>query len=217
MRALGAAVIKQKVIKRDLALTASRLPQTGIDLPSDLYFYLPASAESPKPRYHERGIPLAVHPEQLFDVMIGSGAIYPVFPQRELMDFPSGGKSIEIVDGSFSHRSPIEAAVLWGATHIIVIEASPEEFAPRGAFAANVGAALAHLYDQAQLADIYSKQHVTTVTLFPKPPHIGLLDFSENFISQSIESGYSEARSDPGFGIQPFREEAGEPIFLSVE
>ena len=217
LRALSREVFARALLKRDLALTGSRLAAPGATLPGDLYFYAPSSAASPAPSYGERGVPLAERPEMLFDAMMGSGAIYPVFPARTLRDFPAAGQSVDIVDGSFSHRSPVEAAVLWGATHIVVLEASPEEISPRGSFAANVGAALTHLYDQAQLLDEHSKQHVTTLTLYPSPPHIGLLDFSADLIAASIARGYKETLGRGALGGAPFHKEAGEPRFLRLE
>jgi predicted acylesterase/phospholipase RssA/ABC-type phosphate/phosphonate transport system substrate-binding protein len=217
LRALSREVFDRGLLRRDLALTGSRLAQEGSTLPGDLYFYAPASTATAAPDYGERGVPLRDRPDMLFDAMMGSGAIYPVFPARTLKDFPSPGRNTDIVDGSFSHRSPVEAAVLWGATHIIVLEASPEEISPRGSFAANVGAALTHLYDQAQLLDEHSKQHVTTLTLYPSPPHIGLLDFSGDLIAQSIARGYKEARGRGALGGAPFHKEPGEPHFLTLD
>jgi len=217
LRAMSREVFARGLLKRDLALTGSRLSAPGATLPGDLYFYAPASDSSPAPNYGERGVALRARPDMLFDAMMGSGAIYPVFPARTLRDFPVPGESADIVDGSFSHRSPVEAAVLWGATHIVVLEASPEEISPRGSFAANVGAALTHLYDQAQLLDEHSKQHVTTLTLYPSPPHIGLLDFSGDLIAASIARGYRETLGRGALGGAPFHKEPGEPRFLKLE
>jgi len=217
LRAMSREVFARGLLKRDLALTGSRLAAPGATLPGDLYFYAPASDSSPAPNYGERGVALRDRPEMLFDAMMGSGAIYPVFPARTLRDFPVPGESADIVDGSFSHRSPVEAAVLWGATHIVVLEASPEEISPRGAFAANIGAALTHLYDQAQLLDEHSKQHVTTLTLYPSPPHIGLLDFSGDLIAASVARGYRETLGRGALGGAPFHKEPGEPRFLKLE
>jgi predicted acylesterase/phospholipase RssA/ABC-type phosphate/phosphonate transport system substrate-binding protein len=216
MRTLSREVFERGLLKRDLVLTGSRLAQENATVPPDLYFYAPSSPASPLPRFGERGVALKERPELLFDAMMGSGAIYPVFPARTIADFPAPGRSVDIVDGSFSHRSPVEAAVLWGATHIIVLEASPEEISPRGSFAENVGAALTHLYDQAQLMDQYSKQQTTTVTLYPSPPHIGLLDFSGRVLAKSIERGYRETLGRGALGWAPFHKEAGEPRFMRL-
>ena len=111
---------------------------------------------------------------------------------------------------------PVEAAILWGATHIILVEASTEEFVPRGALLANVGAALNYLYDEAQLIDKRSHGQVTIFSLVPRPPHIGLLDFSDNLLAQGIRKGYREARGEIGgeLSVTPtFKKELGKPIF----
>src|SRR5205814_5135934 len=135
------------------------------------------------------GVALASRPELLLDSLMASGAIYPVFPARVLRDFPRTGQDTEIVDGSFSHRSPVEAAVLWGATHIILIQADPDELVPRGSFAANIAAALTHLYDQAQLTDVRTKEQAMLSNLAPRPPHIGPPDFASTLSDAALATG----------------------------
>ena len=182
------------LLARDLVLTGSVLGERGIDLPSDLYFWASAGRTTVQPAFGARGVAPANRPEMLLDALIGSGAIYPVFPARVLRDFPRTGQATEIVDGSFAHRSPVEAAVLWGATHIILIQADPDERVPRGSFGSNVSAALTLLYDQAQLTDDRTKNQAMLFTLAPRPPHIGLLDFAGNLIADSLAKGYREVR-----------------------
>ncbi len=151
---------------------------------------------------------------------MASGAIYPVFPARVFHDFPRIGQHIEIVDGSFAHRSPVEAAVLWGATHIILIQADPDELVPRGSFGANIAAALTHLYEQAQLTDLRTRQQAMVFNLAPRPPHIGLLDFASNLIDASIAKGYQEVRGENVPGAPqppPFGKEVGVPHFVLLE
>ncbi|MDT7602774.1 MAG: hypothetical protein QOF61_771, partial [Acidobacteriota bacterium] len=68
--------------------------------------------------------------DKLMDVVIGSSSIFPVFQPRALTASVTAGDVgrpatlAELIDGGFAHNSPIEAAVLWGATHIILVEAS---------------------------------------------------------------------------------------------
>ena len=198
-------------------LTGSVLVERGLELPSDLYFWGSAGRTSEPPHFAARGVALASHPDLLLDSLIGSGSIYPVFPPRLIRDFPRAGQNIEMVDGSFAHRSPIEAAVLWGATHIILIQADPDELMPRGSFGANIAAALTHLYEQAQLTDVRTKEQAMLFSLAPRPPHIGLLDFASNLIDASIAKGYREVRGDHDRGAAqppPFRKEVGLPHFI---
>ncbi len=130
---------------------------------------------------------------------------------------------MELVDGGFAHNSPIEAAVLWGATHVVLIEASPKQETARGHFAQNIGAAFSHLHQQAQLLDARSRGQVTVFTLAPEPPHICVLDFSDNLIADSIARGYRAARSELQVdgvsvpGSPRFRKELGEPVFTNVK
>ncbi len=217
IQALSRQIMGDGLLTRDLVLTGSVLGDRGVDLPSDLYFWASAGRTSEPPHFGSRGVSLAGRPELLLDSLIASGAIYPVFPARTLRDFPGAGRNTEIVDGSFSHRSPIEAAVLWGATHIILIQADPDELVPRGSFGANIAAALTHLYEQAQLTDVRTKEQAMLFSLAPRPPHIGLLDFARNLIDASLAKGYREVRGDDDLGDSqppPFRKEVGLPHFV---
>jgi predicted acylesterase/phospholipase RssA len=217
LQAMSRQIIGDGLLARDLVLTGSVLVEPGLELPSDLYFWISAGRTTEQPHFGARGVALSNRPELLLDSLIASGAIYPVFPARVLRGFPRTGQNTEIVDGSFSHRSPVEAAVLWGATHIILIQADPDELMPRGSFGANIAAALTHLYDQAQLTDVRTKEQAMLFNLAPRPPHIGLLDFASNLIEGSLAKGYREVRgestgSDPQ--PPPFRKEVGLPHFV---
>ncbi len=211
---LSEVILGKGLLKRDLVLTGSRLGVAATTLPGDLYFYARANRTSPAPRFNERGVDLGSHPNLLLDVMMGSGAIYPIFPAREIPSIMPGVEAVEIVDGSYSHRSPIDAAVAWGATHILLIEASPSELMKTGSFAANIAVSLNHLYDQAQILDMRSKEEVVTVTLYPAVPQIGLLDFSASFIQQALDKGYQETKSST---VPPFVKEPSAPKFFEVE
>ena len=167
----------------------------------------------------------------LLDVIMGSGSIFPMFPARVLHDFPAEGESVELVDGGFAHASPIEAAVAWGATHIIVIETSPETRSTRKNFVANLSAAIGHLYQQTQQVDRRSKQYVRVFTLEPRPPHLCILCFADNLVDRSICSGYFDAKGTRHPGCRHpehlavaegvtghwFEEDLGPPDFVEVE
>jgi predicted acylesterase/phospholipase RssA len=153
---------------------------------------------------------------------MGSGAIFPVFPPRILEGLPRSGDRVELIDGGFAHNSPIEAAVLWGATHIVLIEASPIEHLDPHNFAENAIGAFLHLYYQAQLIDARKKEQVVIFTLRPEAPHPCVLDFSRNLIHSTVEKGYRDARGEVQRGRttllgQPtFRKEVGEPLFQEM-
>jgi predicted acylesterase/phospholipase RssA len=193
---LSEEVFTRKLLRRDLVLTASPLTDPELELPAEYYFYASPHG-AVQPEFGVRGVPLAQRPELLFDAMLGSAAIYPLFPARRVQDLPVKGQHVDLVDGSFAHRSPLEAAVTWGATHLLVIEASTQEVVPRGKFLHNMGAAITFLYDQAQLVDVRSRSRVALYTLYPSAPHIGLLDFSEPLIEASLAKGYREASGVP--------------------
>jgi predicted acylesterase/phospholipase RssA len=114
----------------------------------------------------------------LMDVVIGSSSIFPVFQPRPLMANAVGSGAppamlAELIDGGFAHNSPIEAAVLWGATHIILVEASPEEHqgASSGYLLANSVSAFNYLFNQAQLTDARSRGRVEIFSLRPQLVH----------------------------------------------
>lgn len=198
---LSRSVFDEKLLTRDLVITASPLPEPQKELPAEFYFFASPGGESP-PRFGNRGISLERHPEILFDAMLGSAAIYPLFPSRRVEGIPEPGDSVDLVDGSFAHRSPLEAAVQWDATHVLVVEASTQEQPERGKFLHNLGAAMTFLYDQAQLTDIRAEGETALYTLYPSTPHIGLLDFSAPLIKGSLEKGYQEAAGAPSRGSQ---------------
>ena len=217
---LGKEVFERRLWQRDLVITGNCITQTSKTLPNDIYFYARghSSPSSTAPKFGARGLDIAKYPAHLMDMVLGSGTIFPVFPPRTMHDFPAAGDQVELIDGGFAHNSPIEAAVLWGATHIILIEVNPEGRQLRSNFLENATTAFVHLHRQTQLVDMRSKQQVMVFTLAPEPPHMCVLDFSSNLIRASIERGYREAGGSRG-DIEPgkqFRKELGEPVFTTV-
>jgi predicted acylesterase/phospholipase RssA len=215
LQSLGKQMLERRLLTRDLVITGSCLEQTSIELPSDLYFFAAADPRSPRPEFGNRGVSLAERPELLLDVVMGSGSIFPVFPPRTLVDFPEADESIELVDGGFAHNSPIEAAVRWGATHIVLIEADPQQRGERRNFLQNSAEAFGHLYQQAQLVDARSRENdpVVIFSLRPDPPHVCVLDFADNLIDAAIKKGYREAKGDEQ---RKFRKELGAPVLWDV-
>lgn len=225
LQSVSRQIVERKLLARDLVITGSCLERSNAEGPSDLYFYAPAGADRPGPGYGQRGVSLAERPELLLDVTMGSGSIFPVFPPRAIRDFPGPGESVELVDGGFVHNSPIEAAARWGATHIILVEADPQQRGERRNFLQNAAGAFDHLYYQAQLIDARSreKEPLVIFSLRPEAPHVCMLDFADNLIAAAIEKGYREARGEslegPASvsGRRTFRKELGQPLFWRPE
>ena len=217
LQSVSRQIIDRRLLARDLVITGSCLEQSSAGAPSDLYFYAPTHPDLLRPQYGPRGVSLVERPELLLDVTMGSGSIFPVFPPRTIHGFPDSGESVELVDGGFVHNSPIEAAVRWGATHIILVEADPQQRAQRRNFLQNAAGAFNHLYYQAQLVDARAREKEPLVIfgLRPDPPHLCMLDFADNLIAAAIEKGYREARGEsPGMlGRRTFRKELGIPMF----
>ncbi len=222
LKAVSRQLIDRRLLARDLVITGSCLAQSTAGLPTDLYFFASTSASNVAPPFGARGIALGGHQGLVLDVVLGSGSIFPVFPPRRLHDFPKPGEYADLVDGGFAHNSPIEAAVLWGATHIVLIEASPRERLGRENFLQNAAASFDHLYEQSQLLDTRSRGKVAVFTLAPEPPHLCVLDFADNLIRDAAEKGYRDAAGRPAMagakaaGRPHFRKELGEPLFREV-
>lgn len=215
LQSVSRLIIERQLLRRDLVITGSCLSQTSADLPSDLYFFVSAnSSTAAAPEFGERGLSLQEQPHILLDVVMGSGSIFPVFPARRIEGIPRLGEYIELVDGGFAHNSPVEAAVLWGATHIVLIEATPRQRSQRGNFLKNVTSSFQHLHRQAQLLDARSRGKVTIFSLSPEPPHMCVLDFASNLIDGSIRRGYRDANLSAASVDLRFRKELGEPIWL---
>ncbi len=224
LKSLSGIVNREGLLKRDLVVTASCLSRTA-SLPNDLYFHLASrGSRAAPPAYGAHGVALADHPSLLFDVVMGSGSVFPVFPPRLISDFPGRGDRVELIDGAFAHNSPVEAAVKWGATHVIVLEVSPDaERQEMGHLVGNTAGALEYLYGQAQLLDARARERdVAIFTLRPSPPQLCMLDFADNLVRGAIEKGYREARGERLRGSkiiagQPsFRKELHHPLFVQM-
>lgn len=207
--ALSKSIFERKLIARDLVITGNCLPPVT---PSDRYFYClgsKRSAKAPLPSFGPNGVALESYPSHLLDTVMGSGTIFPIFPPRTLHDFPGPGQSAELIDGGFAHNSPIEAALWWGATHVILIEATPA--APtagsRVDFLSNAQDAFEYLYQQTQLADARSRERISIFTLRPEAPHMMLLDFAPAPVDASMARGHIDA------GAAKFERTEGQPRF----
>jgi hypothetical protein len=235
-------------LKRDLILTASRLPAddnikppdcpsaiAGSSLPNDLYFYYETDLDKREPetlpnKGDRRFISLRENPESLLHVVLGSSTIYPFFDAQRLdclqvarpersgpRSSPFGPqqqiRNIDIVDGGYSHNSPLEAAISWGATHILLIQASPSPRyqRPHSLFA-HIFNAFNYLFDQAQRADSSVKGSVEIFELSPsfgcdqwfdprcsdkRQQWLDLLDFSDPLLGSAIEHEWNDVKGQP--------------------
>ena len=146
-------VIKRRLLQRDLVITGSCLDQTSDELPSDLYFYRSGSDDT---RMSSRTVIAACRSSNilmiLLDVIMGSGSIYPTLSRSPHRRHPARGEQMELVDGGFAHNSPVEAAVLWGATHIILIDVMERGGIKRGNFLQNAASSVQPLASASPVA-----------------------------------------------------------------
>jgi predicted acylesterase/phospholipase RssA len=214
---LGEEVLAEGLV-RDLVVTGSFLSRQRRTENPDLYFYLAAGnrkerkerLEKNPPRFGEHGVSLEEHSGILLHAVIGSGTQYPALPSHTAPDYPSKGRSIQLIDGGFAHNSPIEAAVQWGATHLILLEASPEAERPGGNshLLKNLNIAFGHLFDQAQLLDARSREKVVIFTLRPSRSYLSGMDFISSMTGRAVANGRKEAAG------RNFRRQHGMPRFL---
>jgi predicted acylesterase/phospholipase RssA/ABC-type phosphate/phosphonate transport system substrate-binding protein len=242
------------MLQRDLVITTSRLPMTPAadgaalvnSLPPDLYFYFRHNQdEELKPPLDKRFVPFKYNRDKLLDVVIGSSTIYPIFPSRILRDVVLGNeevslvenrvKKMNIIDGGYIHNIPMEAAGLWKASHIILIEASPQpqESEPRH-FWDNALMAFSYLFSQAQRSDKLARGKAETFELRPTSkcekqdvrtacpgkdnppePDMDTFDFSRHLVNDAFEAGQTDVRGlPPGIKLPPDFQPA--PLFERV-
>jgi len=247
----------EPVLQRELVITTSRLPIDQSDeidqkqadlvngLHDDLYFYFRANTnEELKPPLDRRFIPLKRNTDKLLDVVIGSSTIYPIFPSRTLTSVQLGSEEkemekidrISIVDGGYIHNIPIEAAIKWKATHLILIEASPApiESTPKD-FWDNSMTAFGYLFNQAQLTDKLVRGATETFELRPTSfcekqdtlpscvglsntpdPNMDTFDFSLPLVRNAFLRGSEDVAGD-GTSLKPlFQRVPGPPMFRTV-
>ena len=219
------------LLKRNLIITVSNLPLSDTseesddpqlvpanELPEDLYFYFKSpQVKWPPPPVERRFINFQENPDKLLDVVIGSGTIYPLFPSRELRSINLGQQKrtpkLKVIDGGFIHNSPVGAAVEWGATHIISIEASPlpKPFDPQDTFD-NSLVAFNYIMAQAQRSDAGSRGQVEIFELRPRSecekknlergcnrdpePNMDTFDFDPDIVSDAFNAGQEDVRTD---------------------
>jgi predicted acylesterase/phospholipase RssA/ABC-type phosphate/phosphonate transport system substrate-binding protein len=222
-------------------------------LPEDLYFYFHAvrtdKQNGIKPPVDRRFVPFKHNPDKLLDVVIGSSTIYPIFPSRVLKGVVLGNEEkasspeitkLKIVDGGFIHNIPIEAASLWKASHIILIEASPvlQQSPPRH-FWDNTLTAFGYLFSQAQRTDKLARGSAETFELRPTshcekqdvlPSCVGLesipepdmdtFDFSPNRAKNAFNAGRNDVnvkwQDDKATQKPLFVRVSGAPLFREL-
>jgi len=188
--------------RRDLVITVTLLNQTTN---SDRYVYLPSNRNPdrtrPPPTYEERALALGQStgltflnaPTNLMSFLVASGSVFPFFPARDFADPVGLGGKYQAVDGGFAHNSPIEAALDWGATHIVVIEASPTLSTEEGTtFGGNLGVAFDHLFGQAQVTDQRSRGQIEIYYIRPQKELLKTLEFIPHLMHQAIERGKTD-------------------------
>jgi predicted acylesterase/phospholipase RssA len=218
LRYLSQVIVTMPLLKRDLVITGSALStddqldrsNNTHDIQSDMYFYFSRSSQQQASQDNtsldKRFIPLTVSDNRflLLDAVIGSGSIYPLFPPRTLQCVRRTPEDVchkvELIDGGFIHNSPIEAAVKLGATHIIVVEASPDELPTKGGgLIPNSIAAFNYLFSQAQSLDsrMYGQREIfvikPTIAKDTDDPNLDTFDFSDNLIRGAIDKGLNDA------------------------
>jgi predicted acylesterase/phospholipase RssA len=224
LAALGRTILDNGLLERDLIITATILPEGGSSVAdTDVYFYASAPAANPGVVQRMLEDPRVMYlndPQRrgaLLHAVMGSGAVFPVFPAKTVLNCPSPGRKMQLVDGSFCHHNPIEAAAMWGASHVIVVNPSPavEETtsANQRTLYENSQVALLRLFEQAQNRDRRAEQDLTVFFINPEADNhnISLLSFARKPISDAID----HAQNELGQKQKPFRRQLSKPLFQS--
>jgi predicted acylesterase/phospholipase RssA len=209
-------------------------------LPDDLYFYHYGNKENRlPPPPDKRFVPLKYNQEKVLDVVIGSSTIYPIFSPRALSSVQLGTEAkispdppieeMRIIDGGFIHNIPIQAARLWGATHIIVIDASPApQMRDPQHLWDNTVMAFGYLFKQAQASDTLErvgtfelrpsskceKLNVRAVCTNSEPPDPNLDTF--DFSNRAARRAFDKGQADVNQGGPLFVRVPGAPVFRTV-
>ena len=224
MASLGRMILDRGLLERDLIITATILPEGGNAVAdTDVYFYASTTKSDPSVVQHMLEDPRVQYLNEplrrgvMLHAVMGSGAVFPMFPARTISDCPSFGRNLQLVDGSFCHHNPIEAAAMWGASHVIVINPSPAAdetttVHERTLFE-NTKVALMRLFEQAQNRDLQAERDLTVFFVNPEADkhNISLLSFARKPIAEAIE----HAQSELGQNQKPFRRQLSRPLFLS--
>jgi hypothetical protein len=213
--ALGHAIANESVPRRrDLVIPVTIL---GGSSTADRYVYLPATIGGKPPSYQERALHLGQSSSitflqtstNLVPFLIASGSVYPLFPPKSFKDVTGVSKTVKAVDGGFAHNSPVEAALDWGATHIIVVEASPRpDFEESSTMFGNLGIAFDHLFEQAQLTDLRSREKVEIYLIRPQREILKTLDFIPSLMQAAIDKGAEDVKKGE------FKQFSRPPIFM---
>jgi predicted acylesterase/phospholipase RssA/ABC-type phosphate/phosphonate transport system substrate-binding protein len=227
LKRISEEIFDKRMFRRDLIITASNLRAKPVDPENpeksyftrrekqnqrDLYFYYDYPPKDPSaplandpndpsvPGSDSRFVSLNLNRSALLDVVIGSSSIYPLFEAHKVSNCvrEKDTQNLELIDGGFIHNSPLEAAWSWGATHVILIEASADaQPAAQEDLLDRFTSAFNYLYDQAQAADVGSRRRMEVFTLKPRNTaddrNLDLLDFSRDWIAKAIRQGQKDA------------------------
>ncbi|MGP1308781.1 MAG: patatin-like phospholipase family protein [Phycisphaerales bacterium] len=213
------------ILKRDLIVTASVLSNgEGEPLrPNDIYFYYDAPG-GPAPAFSPESVDLSrTNAPPLVRAIAASSSIFPIFPAIQMATPNDPGQLRSFIDGGFIHLSPVEAATEWGATHVIIIEASPPEIRASDGLWENLLAMGTYLHDSAQLADARAFQNAAVYRIAPSVTpneYVGVLERDPSGIRAAYRLGRSDAlrgarqsdgRPDVAKGDLPFQKFFGPP------
>lgn len=184
LETLGAALIETKgLLKRDLVVTAGCLNGEDSGHDTDVYCYY-GEADGPPKYGPSRGVSILQWKTRFLNLVLGSASIYPVFPAQRVLapgasDPASSTMHLDLVDGGFAHNTPLEAALAWGATHVIVVGATAAESRVSGCLWRNTMDGISFLHQQAQLLDTRSRGRACVYSIFPSSQKADVLDFDE--------------------------------------
>lgn len=202
---------------RDLVITLTSLG-TASEKPTELFFHTFDEEElNGIPKFKELAENVRQFDKTYTRVIGGSGSLFPIFPPVEVPD--KNGNPTLVVDGGFAHNAPIRAAVNCGASHVVVIQPTPEANTGLGderGLLANIGGSINLLFEMSQRTDRVgpdSNLGARVYSIWPKgyeEEWVGLLDFVPERAKFAIETGRQNATSNS------FVKSLGSPIYKTI-
>ncbi len=199
-------------LKADLILTAASLDAVEDFSPGDLYFCIasPGGCSIPLRSEWKAKRWLVRDPERktLMDLIVASGAAFPVFAPRRV-DLPKQGSAGEtethyLIDGGYGHNVPVEAAELAGSRQVLIVHSSPrvDQMDPGSAPVPLSGQLVDYLQripgfllERSQQVDVHAQGRMVVASLAPSGP-IGAFPFLADFRRPTIRRLLCHAERD---------------------
>lgn len=200
--------------KRFTLQTYFVVPATSLETKSERYFlfdpYIPSVGDRRNAIKYRHQLAISSDPrwiqfsaeeqdkETLTQVAFASGSPFPVFPAHKIK---IGDRIEKLIDGGYSHNTPIDAAKTLGADRLLVIYSSPLVAGTMdqpsllqkvfGTMVQNLPRLFPYLFQRSQIEDLLSAKEVLVAALAPTGDDDGskwpiLTDFRQSVVESML-------------------------------